>query len=320
MTTRLRFSLLLAALVAALTVIPVGASAQDALTRAKDFYASASYEEALQVLGTLHGKAPASAATEVATYQVFCLVALGRSDEARHAVESIVRAEPLYHPPAGHASPRVRTFFEEVRRPMLPEVVKQSYAKAKDAYDHKDMAAAAMEFEQVLALVDEMGGSDNQSVADLRTLASGFRDLSKAATPPPPPPAPEPAVSTAGPTGAPAGGGDGSAPAAAALPASVGAPVYGPNDTDVRAPVPVSNPLPMWTPANPVEERRSFRGALDLLVGEDGHVIAVDLSKSVLARYDPSLLKAAQAWTFLPAMKNGQAVRYHYILAVQLGK
>jgi hypothetical protein len=320
MTTRLRFTLVMTTLTTCLILPAPSAAGQDALTRAKDFYASAAYEEALQVLGTLHSKTPAREATEVATYQVFCLVALGRSEEARHTVESIVRIDPLYHPPAAETSPRVRTFFEDVRRPMLPAVVKQSYAKAKDAYDRKDMIAATAEFERVMTLVDEMGGSDNQSVADLRTLAAGFRELSKAATPPAPPPAPEPPASSARPSGAPAAGGDGSAPVAAAPPASVGAPVYGPGDAEVRAPVPVSNPLPMWTPGTPGEERRTFRGALDLLVDQDGRVLSVSLAQSVQARYDPMLLKAAQAWTFLPALKNGQAVRYHYILAVQLGK
>ena len=62
----------------ALSVSP--AYAQDALARAKTFYASADYEQALQLLETLKSK---TSSTEVAAYQVFCLVALGRSDEAK---------------------------------------------------------------------------------------------------------------------------------------------------------------------------------------------------------------------------------------------
>ena len=61
--------------------------AQDQLSKAKGFYASADYEEALTLLETLKGNA---ASTEAAAYQVFCLVALGRRDEARVAIEAIV--------------------------------------------------------------------------------------------------------------------------------------------------------------------------------------------------------------------------------------
>ena len=68
-------------------------------------------------------------ATEVAAYQVFCLYALGRSDEAKAAIESIVRVDPLYRPSESQVSPRVRAFFEDVRRPLLPEVVRQSYTQ-----------------------------------------------------------------------------------------------------------------------------------------------------------------------------------------------
>ena len=68
---------------------------QDSLARAKDFYASAAYEEALQVLDKLHGAPSSSDSTEVAAYQVFCLVALGRTDEATHAIETIVKTDPL---------------------------------------------------------------------------------------------------------------------------------------------------------------------------------------------------------------------------------
>ena len=106
---------------------PVAAFAQDALLRAKGLYASADYEEALQVLQTLKGKA---ANTEAEAYQVFCLVALGRKDEAKAAVEAIVRVDPLYRPAEGQVSPRIRSFYDDVRRPLLPEVVRLSYGRA----------------------------------------------------------------------------------------------------------------------------------------------------------------------------------------------
>jgi tetratricopeptide (TPR) repeat protein len=293
------------ALFLGLTSVPTAALAQDALTKAKGYYASASYEEALQVLESLNGKAPATEATEVAAYQVFCLMALGRSDEARHAIEAIVRTDPLYRPSDAQASPRVRTFFADVRRPLLPEVVRQSYAKAKGAFDRKEMPAATAEFDQVLALLDELGSSADQGTADLRTLATGFRELSKAATPPPPPPPPPEPVT----------------PPPAAVPAPPPAPViYSVANAGVTRPVAVSQPLPEWHPEGPVEAKLDFNGTLELVIGEDGKVLSAVLTKSIHPRYDPVLLKAVQTWTFRPAMKDGQAVRFRYALAVHLGK
>ncbi len=305
------------ALVALLALCPSAAGAQDTLARAKDFYASAAYEEALQVLTNLRGKAPAVEATEVAAYQVYCLVALGRSDEAKNAIEAIVRVDPLYRPSEAQVSPRVRTFFEDVRRPLLPEVVGQFYAKAKDAFDKKDMAVATAGFDKVITLLDEMGGKDNQGAADLRTLASGFRDLSKAASTPPPapePPLPAPESNvTAEIVPVPAS----SAPPPAANGPSGG---YTSTDIEVKRPVAISQGMPQWRPENLVEERQTFSGALELVISEDGKVLSATLLKSVHRRYDASLLRAAQDWTFKPATRNGKPVRYRYTLAIQLGR
>lgn len=282
------------------------AYAQDALARAKTFYASADYEEALQLLETLKGK---TSSTEVAAYQVFCLVALGRADEAKQAIEAIVRVDPLFRPSEAQVSPRVRMFFEDVRRPLLPEIVRHSYAKAKDAYDRKEMAPASAEFDRVIALLDEIGGSE-QGVADLRTLASGFRDLSKAAAAPPPPtPEPAPVAVDPAPVTPPA------TPRPPAEPA-----VYGMEHADVKRPVAVSKTMPNWRPENPTEERMNFTGAVELVISEQGKVLSVSLIESVHPRYDAALLEAAKGWTFRPATKNGVPVKFRYAVAVKLGK
>ncbi len=278
------------------------AFAQDTLTRAKGFYASADYEEALTLLETLKGKAPS---TEVAAYHVFCLVALGRSDEARVAIEGIVRTDPLFRPSEAQASPRVRSFYEDVRRPLLPDITRQLYAKAKGAYDQKSWAPALADFDRVIALVDEIVETD-ASVSDLRTLAGGFRDLTKAAlAPPPPPPAPEPAPVPVTPP----------PPPPPAEPE-----IYGVENADVKRPIPLDKTLPPWRPENPTEERMSFSGAVELVVGENGRVLSAKIIDSVHPRYDAALLAAAQTWTFRPATKNGVPVKYRYAVGVKLGR
>ncbi len=70
-------------------------------------------------------------------------VALGKNDQAKLAIETIVKTDPLYHPSEVQVSPRIRNFFETARRPLLVGVLKQSYTKAKQAYDKKDMAEAS---------------------------------------------------------------------------------------------------------------------------------------------------------------------------------
>lgn len=299
MSTRFRRAVLLAVLV--LLSAPSAAYAQDALARAKGFYESADYEEALQLLESLKGK-PSN--TEAAAYRVFCLVALGRRDEAKAAVESIVRVDPLYRPSNGQVSPRLRSFFEDIRRPLLPEIARQSYASAKASFDAKSWAAAISEFDRMLALLGEIG-TDDTGVSDLRTLAVGFRDLARAAVAPPPAPKPEP---PAPPQPTPA-------PTKPAEPE-----IYSVEHTDVKRPTSLSKEMPVWIPANAAEERGSFVGALDLVINETGKVVSVKLIDGVHPRYDQSLLKAAAGWTFRPATKNGVPVKYRYTIAVQLGK
>ena len=167
MSTRFRHVVLLAVLV--FFSAPLAAYAQDALTKAKGFYESADYEEALQLLESLKGK-PSN--TEAAAYRVFCLVALGRRDEAKAAVELIVKLDPLYRPSNGHVYTRLRSFFEDIRKPLLPGIARQSYASARRRSMGKT-GRTVSGFDRVLAMLGEIG-SDDVGVADLRTLSVGF--------------------------------------------------------------------------------------------------------------------------------------------------
>ncbi|HYN07873.1 MAG TPA: energy transducer TonB [Vicinamibacterales bacterium] len=322
------------ALVLWMTVAAATASAQDSLARAKDFYAAAAYEEALTVLQRLNAN-PATEKNEVAAYQVFCLVALGRSDEAKRTIESLVRTDPLYKLSDSQASPKVRAFFEDVRRPLLPEIVKQTYGRAKDAYDRKEHETATAEFDRTIALIDEIGAAGDRALADLKTLAGGFRDLSKASAKPAPPPAPVPPPATEG-TGAGSNGTNGNG--ATGTPAGVTAtpspvpttprtgpavpetePTFGLRDNDVQRPVALKRPMPEWRPTA-VEAMIEFRGSLELLIGADGRVISAAVTDSVHPQYDKVLKQAAEGWTFKPATKNGKPVRYRYAMDIQLKK
>jgi len=302
--------------------IAAPARAQDSLARAKDLYASAAYDDALQMLATLRPK-DTSAASEVAAYQVFCLLALDRTEEARQAVEALVAADPLYHPSEAEASPRVRSFFDDTRRPMLPNLVRQSYATAKAAFDRKDLETARAGFDRVLALVDDMGESADQGIADLRTLAAGFRDLSQ---PAPKPAAPADAGAAHPPAADPGAtatvdNGPAAPPAAQANPSvstAEGPTIYDPSYTDVKKPVAISQALPAWLPEAGLEAKKDYDGTVDLVIGEDGKVISAVITRNVNPRYDAALLKAALSWRFRPATKDGHGVQYRYRLNVHL--
>ena len=278
---------------------------QETLARAKDYYASAAYEEALDVLRKLNTAPPSDDAREIAVYQLFCLLALGRLEETKKTIETIVRADPLYHLSEDAASPRVRTLFEDTRRPLLPGIIKDLYTKAKAAYDRKDFAEATNGFDRVIGLIDDAGLADSPGIGDILTLATGFRDL--IGVPAPAAPAPPPLAPKTDPS---------PAPSAAAKPPEAPR-TYGPHDGFVVRPIAISNQLPAWRPTG-LDARQEFNGDLELLIDETGKVISAVLRRSVHRLYDPVLIEAAQRWKFQPATFNGMPVRYRYVVEVHL--
>jgi len=309
----------LAAAAWAASIAPAHAQDKDSIARAKDFYASAAYEEALQVIGRLRPQSPAET-DEAAAYQVFCLVALGRTDQAKHAIETMVRNDPMYHPPESLASPRVRALFDDTRRPLLPLLARQSYNKGKTAYDRKELTAAGAEFDRTIALIDELADRDDPSLADLKTLVSGFRDLCKIAPPAPAPvvPAPAPVTPPAPEPEAPVVKTPVETKSTPAVPDRDA--VYGPEQADVKAPVAISREMPAWSPANTFEARSTATGILQVIVNEKGAVEKATMRKSSLPSYDAALLKSAANWKFKPATKNGVAVKYRLDVSIQLGR
>ena len=282
---------------------------QETLTRAKDLYASAAYEEALAVIDRLHAKPPADDAFEIAGYRIFCLLALDRNDEARREIQQIVRANPLYRLSNAQASPRTRALFDEERRQLLPEIVRQTYATAKAALDRKEMPAARDGFDRILLILEEPGLADQPGLSDVRTLATGFSDLIKlslaAAAPPLPGSGPAASPATARPSTS-------RAAAAAEAPRT-----YGSGDPLVVPPVAVNQVLPPWRPPERMD-RVERRATLELVVDETGTVTSAVLKKNLHPSYDSILLGAARRWKFRPATREGVPVRYRKLLEIVL--
>jgi protein TonB len=269
---------------------------QDAVNTARDLYASAAYEDALSVLNRVpEASRPADEANAIAQYRAFCLLALGRTGEAERAIEAVISREPTYRPAANDVSPRVRAAFAEVRRRMLPTIIQQKYAQAKDAFDKKDFETAATVFGQVLdAMNDPDVTASASQFADLRTLAGGFRDLAVRAAAPPPPIVP---VTVAAP-----------------VPPPPPAPprIYNAADGDVVPPMTIRQELPAFPGQLPVTRS----GALEVTINETGAVEFAVMRQTVSTAYDALAIAAAKTWRYKPATRNGVPVKYKKVIQV----
>jgi len=290
--------------VAALLVMtaPVAAADQDTIAAARDLYASAAYEDALALLNKLPASGrPADETNAIEQVRAFCLLALGRTAEAEHAIEMVVAAEPSYRP-ANDLSPRVRNAFTEVRRRVLPSIIQQKYAQAKAAFDRKEFTSAATGFGQVL---ESMADPDVATVvgqpplSDLRMLAVGFKDLAMTAaapapapTPAPPPPAPVEAT-----------------PVVAKTPR-----VYSNADAEVSPPVPLRQELPSF----PGQVTIPRQGMIEVVIDETGVVESALMRITVSNVYDQLALAAARSWRYRPATINGIPVKYRKAVQVTI--
>ena len=257
-------------------VVATSAAAQDALMDARNLYESAAYEEALAAFGRLKADAGAATVAEIDRYRALCLMALSRASEADKVIESIVINDPLYQPGATEAAPRVRAAFNTVRQRILPGVARQLYVEAKALFDRKAYPEAVRALERTVTVIDNVDPANRSDLGDLRLLASGFLELSRAAAAPPPAPAterPTAAVAVV------------PAPAAPTLPASTSLVV-------LRQDVP---PLPFSLAAAGKQE---YRGLIEVEIDEAGKVTDVRIMQSVHALYDVMLLKAAREWSY----------------------
>jgi len=307
---------LIGAAVIALLVQSGAAGAQDSLATARQLYASASYDEALAMLDRLKsgGASDPAAASLIEQYRAFCLLAVGHQPDAERAMESLVAGDPTFRPDDA-ISPRLQSVFRDVRKRTLPGVIRLRYASAKASFDEKAYQAAADQFDAVLKLLEvpDVVATD-PALADLRTVAVGFRDLAKAAAAPP-------AVSAAAAAPSAAPGSSPSDPAAPAAPESrpVRA-VYTVDDPGVTAPVAIKQNLPPWPQGIPKATVRGRRAVLDITINEAGNVEAVVVRESIVDWYDETLVKEAKGWSYKPASKDGAPVKYRKLMQVVVEK
>jgi hypothetical protein len=282
---------------------PVALFAQDSLSAARELYASAAYEDALAVLSRLNvaGLRPDDGRT-ADQYRALCLLALGKTAEASQAIEAVVAGQPLYRPSEGEVSPRVRAAFSDVRQRVLPGLVQQRYAQYKVAFDRKDYQTSSAGFNELLALYadpDLATAAGRPPLADLRVLIGGFYELSLQSLAPPP--APEPAAT---------------ARAFASASQQMPEPprYYSPGEGNVVPPTPLRQQVPPY----PGTVTRPMVGAIEVLIDENGMVVAANMRAPVSPSYDRQVVNAAQNWRYRPATVNGVPVKFRKLIQVAI--
>jgi hypothetical protein len=161
----------------------------------------------------------------------------------------------------------------------------------------------------VLDLLDDpdMGGK----LGDLRVLTVGFLELSaRAAAPPLPPVEPNP-NSPASVTAPPAATGPSAAPSAQG---PISGKIYTAEDEAVRPPVVVRQEIPS-VPQNMMSMVKP-RGLVEVVIDEQGRVVAMAMRQSLHPGYDALILNAARDWKYQPARYGGQPVRFRRLISV----
>ena len=315
-------------------VMGATAVAQDSLATVRDLYASAAYEDALSVLGKMP-ESPRSSdeARSIEQYRAFCLLALGRSAEAEHAIATVVEGQPSYRPDAD-MSPRVRAAFIDVRKKLLPTIIQQRYADAKAAFDRREFLAASQGFQRVLDLMndaDVAAAAAEPPLSDMRVLAKGFHDLSASAAQPAPLPS-LPVATTPQPKSAltdvpvPAGGPSAATPpapapapaaaptAAAHAPAPAAPAIYVSGDSRVVPPVAIHQELPAFSGVITMGKQ----GIMEVIIDENGLVESAVMRVSISPNYDALAIAATKTWRYKPAVANGVPVKFRKAVQISV--
>jgi tetratricopeptide (TPR) repeat protein len=268
--------------VVGLLSLAVTASAQEPLAKAKALYDAAAYEEALTVLGPVQ-------APEAQQYKALCLLALGRSQDAAGAIETLVSAQPTFEPSAVDVPPRFVTLVSQAKRKLLPTIARRTFAEAREQFKNGLREEALHKFDLVVLLASSSPFKETTDAEDLRTLASGFIELARASEPAKPEvKAPEPRV--------------------AELPKPVSPEVIQP--VALRQVIP---PVP-----TDVTGRAGPSASVRVEIGVDGRVTVATIQQSAHPLYDQLLVQAARQWTYTPASLNGRAIPSEKIVTVQL--
>ncbi len=270
---------------------------------ARDLYVRADYGEALAVLNRLQAAGTTPAETlSIMQYRALCLLALGQTAEAEHAVEAIVAAVPSYRAEDADISPRLRSIVAQVRRRTLPDIVQRKYVAAITAYQRQDYEPAIAEFRDMLRLLDDpdiAAAAAQRPLSDLRLLASGFVELRAGAVPSAVPTPATPLVPPAS-----------FAPVGHSRPTGV----YTANSGDIVPPVTVRQILPGYVGS----VKHPIKGLIEVTIDEKGAVTDAKMRMPTNTSYDAIALAAARSWRYKAALVGSVPVKYLKLVYINI--
>ena len=265
------------------------ATAQEKAPDFKALYAAAAYDEALSVLAPLD-------TVEAYQYKALCLLALGRQEDVKAAVASLVTASPSFVPSLEEAPPRLVELVASTRKTLLPVIARRAFAEGRDRFAARQHDEAARQFALVLTLVSDPAFEDTTTAQDLKTLAQGFIDLARATAAPPP-------VAQAVPT-----------PSEPVEPPPQ-APVSPPTITQ---PVALEQPVP----AVPSDVVGRMGPTLTIMVEIDseGRISAATVRQSAHPLYDRMVVQSTREWRYTPATLNGRPIPSEQLVTIQTAR
>jgi tetratricopeptide (TPR) repeat protein len=275
-----RLAIAIAWLVFAMATIAADAQQFDT-ERVRQLYDSADYEQALQVLGS-------NQEPEAQQYRALCFLALGRADEAEIAVRTLVSASPDTELTGEDLPPRFVALVTRVRAEVLPAILRQRFAEAREQFQANSYDRAVTSFEKLLALSDAPDVRHANGIEDLRLLAAGFLDLAKAVRQP-----------------------------ASAPPAATAAARRSESVSAATRPIMRRQSLPPW----PVEAGRPVfqpTGSVRLRISREGRVTSAVMIKGLHPSYDRRVIAAALEWEYAPATLNGVPVESESVVEIRV--
>jgi hypothetical protein len=217
----------LVAIVLATTSITAG-QVIDTLVKAKALYAEASYDEALAMLKDNQG-------AEAYQYRALCFLALGKTQDAEHAIESLINVAPTFAVSDADLPPRLVALFAQTRKRVMPGVVKRLFGEARADFQAHNLTSARDKFEKVQTLTHDPAMADSADAVDLQLLVASYIDILKNSAPTAPAPNPARTATTSAP--------------AVPTPSTASAPAVTPAATAAAAAVPPVTPGPTATPS-----------------------------------------------------------------------
>jgi len=286
-------------------------TAQVPLGAARDLYASGAYEEALATLTRAHDSNTAPTAIEqIDQYRAFCLFALGRTSEAQLVAADLIAKNPMMQLDITDVSPRIAAMFAEVRKRLLPGLVRERYGSVRKALDSNDFVAAEPQLAEVRRMLDEVErvGAMDDALADLRVLVDGFLRLARSSQEKAPAPlVPQPSSPAAPET-------------AARRPASPAPRIFD-GASEVTAPAIIRQDIPLIPESiRAMVQSGPGTGLLELVIDEQGNVERSAMRQSINPAYDGLVLRASKSWRYRPAMNGDTPVKYLKIITIVVQK